>query len=104
MTSSATCVTGSPATSNTITMVVNSTVAAGVSIAASANPVCSGTSVTFTPAPVGGGTTPTYQWFKNSVAVATGSTYTYVPVNYDAVYVVMTSNSSCVTGLSLIHI
>jgi gliding motility-associated-like protein len=98
LTSNATCASGSPATSNTVTMSITGTVAAGVTIAASANPVCAGTSVTFTATPVGGGTTPTYQWYKNSLAVVTGPAYAYVPLTGDAIYVVMTSNASCATG------
>ena len=98
MTSNALCTTGSPATSNAITMVVNSPVAAGVAITGNQNNVCAGTSVTFTAAPVGGGTVPTYQWFKNNVASATGNTYTYITENGDVVYAVMTSNALCTTG------
>ncbi|MDD4968321.1 MAG: hypothetical protein PHT07_02715, partial [Paludibacter sp.] len=45
-------------------------VPASVTIAPSANNVCAGTSVTFTPTPIGGGTAPTYQWYKNTIAVA----------------------------------
>jgi hypothetical protein len=99
MTSNATCATGNPATSNTITMAVNPNLPVSVSIAASANPVCAGTSVTFTATPTNGGTAPAYQWFKNTVAVGTGATYTYVPVNGDVIYVVLTSNAApCATG------
>jgi PKD repeat protein len=68
-----------------------------VSIAPSSNPVCAGTSVTFTPTPVNGGT-PSYQWYKNTVAVGTGSTYSYVPVTGDHVYVIMTSSLTCKSG------
>jgi len=98
MTSNAPCATANPATSNSITMVVNSFVGASVSVGVNQNNVCAGTSVIFTATPVGGGATPTYQWFKNTVAVATNATYTYVPVNGDLVYVVMTSSLSCATG------
>ena len=97
MTSSLSCITGSPATSNTVTMTVNPVLPVSVSIAASANPVCAGTSVTFTAIPVNGGT-PTYQWYKNTVAVGTGSTYSYVPVTGDHVYVIMTSSLTCKSG------
>ena len=93
-----TCGTGSPATSTTVTMVVNSTLPASVSIAASANPVCNGSSVTFTATPTNGGSTPTYQWYKNSTAVATGSTYSYTPANGDQVYVVMTADPTLTCG------
>jgi hypothetical protein len=99
LTSNVTCATGSPATSNTVTMTVNTVVAAGVSIGASANPVLAGTSVTFTATPTNGGSTPSYQWKVNGVNVGTNSTtYSYTPVNNDAVTCVMTSNATCITG------
>ncbi|MFA6404142.1 MAG: ice-binding family protein, partial [Salinivirgaceae bacterium] len=99
MTSSLTCTTGSPATSNTVTMVVNSDLPAGVSVTADANPVCTATTVAFTATPTNGGATPVYQWYKNTVAVGTNSaTYTYVPVTGDAVYVIMTSSLTCTSG------
>jgi len=101
MTSNATpCLTGSPATSNTVTMTVNPNLPASVSIAAGANPVCSGTSVTFTATPANGGTTPTYQWKKGGTDIdgATSVTYAYAPVNGDVITVVMTSNATCATG------
>ncbi|SNS03165.1 T9SS sorting signal type C domain-containing protein, partial [Flavobacterium sp. ov086] len=102
MTSNASpCLTGSPATSNTITMAVNPNLPASVSIAASpSGAICSGTLVTFTATPVNGGTTPTYQWYNGLTAVGTGSTYSSSTlVNADAIKVVMTSNASpCLTG------
>ena len=101
MTSNATCVTGNPATSNSITMAVNFSVAASVSIAASpTGAICSGTSVTFTATPTNGGTTPSYQWKVNGTNVGTNSTtYTSSTLNNgDLVTVVMTSNATCVTG------
>ncbi|MFH1121334.1 MAG: T9SS type A sorting domain-containing protein [Bacteroidota bacterium] len=100
MTSNAPCVTGSPATSNTITMTVNPVVAASVSIAASENPICAGTSVTFTATPVNGGSSPAYQWKLNGVNVGTNSpTYSNSSLtNGNTVYCVMTSDATCVTG------
>jgi hypothetical protein len=98
--SSLTCVSGNPATSNAITMVVNPNLVVSVSI--TANPVgsvCQGTSVTFTAAPTNGGTAPTYQWNVNGSNVgAGGTTYSYVPVNNDVVKCIMTSNATCISG------
>jgi len=102
MTSNASCVTGSPATSNSISMTVNSNVTASVSIALTSgtNPMCSGASATFTATPTNGGTTPSYQWKVNGTNVGTNSaTYTTTTLtNGQAVTCVMTSNASCVTG------
>ncbi|MFN6038379.1 MAG: hypothetical protein ACK452_07920, partial [Bacteroidota bacterium] len=100
MTSNASCVTGSPATSNAITMVVTPTVTASVSITSSATTICQGSSVTFTATPTNGGTAPVYQWKVNGTNVGTNaSTYTSTTLaNGNTVTCVMTSNASCVTG------
>jgi len=102
MTSNATpCLTGSPATSNTITMTVNPNLPASVSISATATTICAGTSVTFTATPTNGGTTPSYQWYVGATPVGTNSaTYTTTTLaNGNSVSVVMTSNATpCLTG------
>ncbi|MFH0867226.1 MAG: YCF48-related protein [Bacteroidota bacterium] len=102
MTSNATCVTGSPATSNTLTMTVNPILPVSVSIAASpGGPICSGNSVTFTATPTNGGSSPTYQWQNNgtNISGATNSTYTSSSLaDADAITCIMTSALSCVTG------
>ena len=100
MTSNATpCLTGSPVTSNVVTMNVNALVPAGVSILSDANNVCDGTTVVFTATPVGGGSSPAYQWYKGSTPVGTNSpTYSYIPADGDAISVTMTSNSLCASG------
>ena len=99
MTSSLACVSGNPATSNTIAMVVNPLLPVSVSVTADQNNVCEGTTVTFTGIAINGGSTAVYQWYKNSVPVGSNqSTYTYVPANGDLVYVVMTSSLACVSG------
>ncbi|MBK6347771.1 MAG: T9SS type A sorting domain-containing protein [Bacteroidales bacterium] len=100
MTSSLTCISGSPATSATTTLVVNPLLPVSVTIAPDQNNICQGTSVTLTATPVNGGGTPAYQWYLNGNAAGTNSaTYTYVPSNGDQVHVVLTSSlTTCVTG------
>ncbi|MDP1622165.1 MAG: FISUMP domain-containing protein [Bacteroidales bacterium] len=99
--SSLICASGNPATSNAIVMTVNPPVAAGVTIAASANPVCLGTQVTITATPVNPGTLPVYKWRVNGIIKQSGNSPVYIltPVNGDVVTVTMTSNSTdCLTG------
>ena len=100
LTSNATCISGNPATSNSLTMTVNAQVPVSVSVAASQTSVCAGTPVTFTATPTNGGATPAYQWKVGGTAVsgATNVTYTYTPANGDAVTCLLTSNASCATG------
>jgi hypothetical protein len=101
LTSNALCATGSPATSNAITMTVNPNLPVSVNIVANpAGSICSGTSVTFTATPTNGGATPAYQWFVGAVPVGTGlSTYTSNTLNNgDVVTVQLTSNATCPTG------
>ena len=98
LTSNATCLTGNPATSNSVTMTVNQNLSAGITIAASSNPFCPGSSVTFTATPTNGGTVPSYQWKVNGINTGTNSTaFIYNPAGGDSVRCVMTSNLDCVT-------
>ncbi|MBW8332102.1 MAG: hypothetical protein K0M40_08795 [Prolixibacteraceae bacterium] len=100
LTSSETCATGNPATSDPISMSVTSNLQVSVSIAAvPSGAICSGTSVTFTATPVNPGTTPVYQWIVNGNNVGTNSeSYSYTPANADAVTCMLTSSETCATG------
>jgi hypothetical protein len=102
LTSSLSCVSGNPATSNIIEITVDQEVTPSVTISASTNPVFSGEPVTFTATPVNGGTDPEYLWFLNGFNVGAGASYTYIPVDGDEVYVVMTSSLECLTNMSAV--
>jgi uncharacterized delta-60 repeat protein len=62
-----------------------------------ANPgfsITPGTSVTFTANPSNGGSSPSYQWFRNSTPVGTGTSYTSSSLaNGDTIYCRMTGNA-----------
>jgi uncharacterized protein (TIGR02145 family) len=99
LTSNVLCSSNNPATSNTITMIVNSYLPVNVSISGSANSVCAGISVTFTATPTNGGLAPDYQWKVNGVNVGiNSSTYQYIPSNGDSVSCILTSSLPCTTG------
>ncbi len=94
------CISGNPATSNIVTMMVNPLLPVSVSISASANPVCSGTSVTFTAVAVNGGSNPVFQWMVNGINTGSNSpTFSYIPVNGDQIIVhCQSSIVNCVSG------
>ncbi len=101
MTSSLSCVSGSPAFSNNIQFTVNTPVTPGVVISANPNTaVCQGTNVTFTATPSNVTNPPTYQWYINGnpVSGATSSTFSTTTLNNgDVVTVELTSTDACVT-------
>jgi uncharacterized protein (TIGR02145 family) len=97
--SNTTCTTNNPATSDTITMIVNPNLPVSVLVSASDDTVCTGTSVTFTATPTNGGTSPTYQWKVNGVNVGTNNpVYSYIPLNGDLVWCILTSSEQCTSG------
>ncbi len=106
MVSNESCLTTPNATSNTVSMTVNSLIAPAVSIASNKGTIiCVTDTVTFTATPTNGGTSPSYQWKVNGSNVGTNSaTYTAIGLtNSDEVSCVMTSNATCaspVTGTS----
>jgi len=69
-----------------------------VVIAADQTSVTAGTTVTFTPTPTNGGT-PSYAYYVNgNLATTLSGAYSFAPANNDEVYVIMTSDLSCVTS------
>jgi len=84
---------------NCISITIDQPLPVSASITASANPVNSGAEVTFTASVVNGGAAPTYQWKLNGLNAGTNSSaFTYVPVDGDEVWCVVTSSLSCVSG------
>jgi PKD repeat protein len=105
MTSNLLCKTGSPDTSNTITMQVSAGAAAVTVTAAptTAAPYCAGSSVSFTATASNGGAAPKYKWFVNNVLSANDSTANFTAANLnnnDTVKVELLSNSLCILGSS----
>lgn len=98
LTSNLACALGNPATSNSITVVVNPLLPVSVSITAFPYPMCPGTPATFTATAVNGGSAPFYQWKVNGVNQGTNNpVYTYTPISGQTVTCVLTSNALCAT-------
>jgi PKD repeat protein len=99
LTSNAACVSTPTATSNSITILISSSVTptASIILSAGTNPSCAGSPLTFTVSSTNGGTTPLYQWMVNGGAVGTGgTTFTSSTLaNNDVVTCMLTSNSPC---------
>ncbi len=100
VTSSASCATGNPATSNTITVTVNPNLPVSLSITADNNPICAGDNVIFTATGTNEGTNPVYQWQINGVDTGTNSTtLSSSAINDgDMVSCILNSSETCTTG------
>ncbi len=99
--SSLTCKTGSPATSNTVTVQVTGNVTPAVVIS-DPGPICVGGAAFFQATPTSGGATPSYAWFVNGVPVGSNQD-SYLDANFnngDIVHVVMTSSFACAVPAS----
>jgi gliding motility-associated-like protein len=98
LTSNSTCASNVTATSNLVTLSVNSWSVPSVTISASADAVCAGMPVTFTPAAANSGTAPQYQWQVNGVNMGSGGSYTTSSLtSSDRVACSMVSNAACVS-------
>lgn len=93
--SSLPCVTTSIVTTDKAMTVQPNVMPSAMVTATPADSVCNGTPVTFMVTSVNGGTDPAYNWLKNSVAVGTGTTFSYTPADGDGIVVSMTSNAPC---------
>ena len=95
------CVNNSPATSNTINIIVETALAVSVTVAANINPVCSGTTATYEATPTNGGGSPVYEWYLGGVLQPgfTGPTFTNnTPTDQEQVFVMLTNSETCATG------
>jgi len=91
-------VTNNPNPAGNIT--INSTVLTpSVSIVSSKSKVTSGNAATFTPIPVNGGLAPSFDWYVNSIFVATTSgAYTLTNITDTVeVYCIMSSDLACIS-------
>ncbi|MBI4649178.1 MAG: SprB repeat-containing protein, partial [Bacteroidia bacterium] len=99
LTSSLTCVSGNPATSNAIVMNINSPLLVGVSI--STVGACEGEDITFTAAPVNGGISPIYTWYVNGVNIGAPDSPVFTSsslTNGNVVTCVLTSSETCTSN------
>ncbi len=102
VTSSETCISNSPATSNSITTVVNPSQPLSVSITANpGNTICPGTEVSFTAAVNYPGTQPAFEWKVNNVTVSTDPVFVTSSLYHgNQVKCVVTSNAPCILPLT----
>jgi hypothetical protein len=95
MTSNANCLATATVTAvKTMAVLPNATPIAGV-LTSPNDTICQYNPVTFTAAPTYGGGIPVYTWLVNGVAVGSGDTYSYIPVDGDVVNLRMTSDYRC---------
>jgi uncharacterized protein (TIGR02145 family) len=98
--SSETCVLENPVLSAPLSVTVNPLMPVSLTVTPSANGICHGTAVQYNATPVNGGTMPAYEWKVNGqpVSSASGTQFTYIPVNNDVVTCKLTSNITCATS------
>ena len=97
LTSTATCATPPIVVSNSLKMIMGTTLPPSIVITPASSSVCPGQTVSFTSASLNGGSNPHYQWVKNGASVGTDTTiYSYAsPSNNDSVRCVLFSSLSC---------
>jgi hypothetical protein len=100
LTSNATCLSASTASSNGITMVVGSNATPTITVATANTTICTGTTVNFTSTITNGGTSPVYQWKVNGTNVGSNSnTFSSASLQSgDVVTCQLTSSETCVSS------
>jgi len=98
LTSNQNCITGNPALSDTITMVVKPSLIPAVSISTPDGFGCSGQAVNFTAMITNGGTTPAFEWYVNNVPMGNNDSVFVINTlqQGDSVKCRLTSNQACV--------
>ncbi len=98
VTSSEACVQNPMASSNILTINVESLLTASLTIAADAGTVCEGNPVSLSATPINGGNFPSYLWTLDGMVVGANAPTLLVasPANGSAVQCTMTSSKSCV--------
>ena len=66
-----------------------------ITISSDLNNLCSGTAVSFEIEATGGGNNPEFEWYVNNIAVATGSNFSFIPLNGDYIKAEMLSDLPC---------
>ncbi|PKP47621.1 MAG: hypothetical protein CVT94_10970, partial [Bacteroidetes bacterium HGW-Bacteroidetes-11] len=90
---SGTNITGTTVMSGSAVIVEILSLPISVTVSESANNLCGPTEVTITATTVNAGDLPEYYWYVNAAPVGSNQpTFTYVPLNNDEVYVVITSD------------
>lgn len=99
LTSSEECAVPESVQSDSIIMTVVPNVTPSVTIIADNATVCATDSITFTATPTNGGIDPSYQWKINNTNVGTDTSIfkTNALVDNDSVWVIVTSNETCLT-------
>jgi hypothetical protein len=93
--SSAACTTSDTVMASKVMMTRPYILPAATITASTPNVVCPGTSVSFSAVASNQGTAPVYTWYKNSIQVGTGTSYSDVPANGDVYVFRVISNQVC---------
>lgn len=99
LSSSESCASDNPATSNSITIELIPALEVNASITADANAVCEGEVMTFTAEAANGGDQPSFQWQVNGINSGSDNfVFSHSPADGDEIAVWLTSSEACVTS------